>query len=264
MMNSRILATLTLVAMLAFVGSVAQATTVGFVGAAAVNADIPLNYASNVAAGGTGWTVSDGTGATPNIALYWGGGGTGGTGWDWEFHSATTFQHVEALHAGGAWDATNPPTTNAVVQLQDYRPNGALELQFLPAAGYGVKINSFDIGNATDQTSGTFADGPYGFVIDLIRDLDSAIVWTHTTPLWDVEVAGPPRTIREESVAVNYTGAIGQSYTMTFTRYGEGPGGMNIYRTGMDNLSFSQVVPEPTSLALMALCGLGLLARNRR
>jgi hypothetical protein len=264
MMSSRMITTLTLAAMLAFVAGIAQATTVGFVGAGNNNADIPVNYASNVAADGTGWTVSDGTGATPDVTLYWGGGHTTGTGWDWEAHNAASFQHIEALHAGGAWDAAAPPTTNAVVQLQDYRPNGAVELQFLPSAGIAVVVNSFDIGNATDQVGGTSADGPYGFDIALIRDSDAATVWSHSTPLWDVEVPGPPRVIREETVDVNYTGAPGESYTLTFTRTGTGNG--QIYRSGLDNLSFSQIaIPEPTSLALVAVCGLGLLGvRSRR
>lgn len=256
MMNRRILATLTLVAMVAFVAGDALATTVGFVGAGANNADIPVNYASNVAADGTGWTVSDGTGATPDVTLYWGGGGTGGTGWDWEAHNAATFAHVEALHAGGAWDALAPPTTNAVAQLQDYRNNGALEIQFLASAGSAVVVNSFDIGNAYDQVA---ADGTYGFHIELVRDLDSSVVWSHDTPLWGVGGAG-----REESVTVGYSGALGESYTLTFARIADtDPGNLQVYRGGLDNLSFSQI-PEPTTLALVALCGLGLLTVGRR
>jgi hypothetical protein len=44
-------------------------STIGFVGAAAVNANIPTTYGSNLAADGTGWTTSDG--ATPDVTLTW-------------------------------------------------------------------------------------------------------------------------------------------------------------------------------------------------
>lgn len=258
-MKSRVFATIALAVVVTFVAGNALATTIGFVGANAVNADIPANYGSNVAADGTGWTVSDGTGATPDVTLYWGGGGSGGTGWDWEFHNANTFQHVEALHAGGAWDATSPPTTNAVAQLQDYRSNGALEVQFSVPADKAVVINSFDIGNATNQDA---FDGVYGFVINLVKDSNSSVVWTHTTPLWGLEQV--PRVLREESVAVNYAGELGESYTLTFTRYNGGNAGNNeVFRSGLDNLSFSQV-PEPSTFTLMALCSLGLLPNSRR
>lgn len=257
-MKSRITIALTLLAVLAYAGGLAQATTVGFVGAAGGNnQDIPVDYASNVAADGTGWTVSDGTGATPDVALYWGGGHTTGTGWDWEYHTAATFEHIESLQAGGAWDAVGPPTANAVAQLQDYRNNGALEVQFLPSASVAVVVNSFDIGNAYDQIA---ADGTYGFHIELVKDSDSSVVWSHDTPLWGVGTSG-----REESVTVGYTGDFGESYTLTFARLADtDPGNLQVYRSALDNLSFSQIViPEPTSVVLVALCGVGLIARRR-
>lgn len=251
MKNCRIVATTALAVVVAFVAGETLATTIGFVGArTANNLDILANYGSNVAADGTGWTVSDGTGATPDVTLYWGGGGTAGTGWDWEYHTAASFAVVESLHNGGAWDAANPTTTNAVAQLQDYLNNGAVELQFLAPAGIAVVLNSFDIGNASDQGA---TEGPYGFDIALIRDSDNAQVWSHSTPLFNAATA--------ESVAVNYTGTPGQSYTLTFTRIGGGNG--VIYRSGLDNLSFSQI-PEPSTLALLALCSLGVLPISRR
>jgi hypothetical protein len=252
LMKSRVFATIALALVVAFVAGESFATTIGFVGArASNNLDILTNYGSNVAADGTGWTVSDGSGATPDVALYWGGGASAGTGWDWEFHQATTFAAVESLHNGGAWDAANPTTTNAVAQLQEDVPAGAVKLQFLPAASVALRLNSFDIGNASDQSNPV--EGPYGFNIALIRDSDSLQVWSHQTPLFNGNDAEP--------VAVNYTGAIGQSYTLTFTRYGSGSG--IIFRSGLDNVSFSQV-PEPSCLALMALCSLGLLPVARR
>lgn len=251
-MSNRILATLTFLAIGACVAGDTLATTVGFVGArTANNLDILSNYASNIAADGPGWTVSDGTGATPDVTLNWGGGGSLGTGWDWEFHQAPTFAAVESLHNGGAWDAANPPTANAVAQLQEDVANGAVELQFLVPGGIAVVLNSFDIGNASDQTNPP--EGPYGFNIALIRDSDSTQVWSHQTPLFNGNDA--------QSVDVDYTGAPGESYTLTFTRYGQGSG--IIFRSGLDNLSFSQV-PEPSTMVLVALSGLSLVSARRR
>lgn len=256
-MNNRVIAALALVALVAFGAVDAQATTVGFVDAGSNNDDIPVNYASNVVADGAGWTVSDGTGATPNIGLFWGAGGTTAQGWDWEAHNAATFEYIEALNAGGAWDATNPPSTNAVAQTQGHAAGGALEILFSPSAGAAVIVNSFDIGNAYDQTAG---DGTYGFHIELLDDSDSSVVWSHDTGLWGMGGSG-----REESVAVGYTGALGQSYTLTFARLTDpaDPGNGFVYRGAIDNLSFSQI-PEPTSLALLAICGLAAFATKRR
>lgn len=207
--------------------SSSYATTIGFVGAANVNQDLPVNYGSNISSDGIGWTVSDGTGATPNIALYW-GGAPDSTGWDWEFHNATTFQHLEALHVGGAWDAPAPPSTNGVVQLQSQVAAGRHEINFSPTSGAKFVLNSFDIGNATDQTA---SEGPYGFDISLIRDSDATTVWSHSTPEFN---AG-----EQESVSVSYSGETGQSYTLAFARYGQGNASVT-WRSGLDNLSFSE------------------------
>jgi hypothetical protein len=229
--------------LVALVAGATQATTLGFRGAqSANNLDIPASYGSNIASDGVGWVVSDGTGATPNVTLNWGGGGPSGTGWDWEYHTAGTFEHIEALHAGGTWDAAAPPTTTAVAQLQDYRNNGAVELQFSVNPGVRLTLNSFDIGNATDQVA---SDGTYGFHIELVKDSDSSVVWSHNTPLWGVGGSG-----REQSVAVGYTGAPGASYTLSFARIDGGdPGNLEIYRSGLDNLSFS----ESTDIAPLKL-----------
>ncbi|MCA9241338.1 MAG: PEP-CTERM sorting domain-containing protein [Planctomycetales bacterium] len=205
-------------------GSV-YATTLGFVGAAERNQAIPVNYGSNISADGAGWTVSDGTGATPNIALDWGNN----TAWAWEFHDADTFQHLESLHASGAWDAANPPTSNAVAQLQSDQPNGRLELNFSVYPGTQLVLRSLDIGNATDQLP---AEGPYGFDMALVKDSDSSVVWTHTTPEFNPG--------EQQAVTVNFTGDLGEDYTLTFTRQGQGSGAT--FRSGLDNLSFSQIV----------------------
>ena len=104
---------------------ISQATTVGFVGAAGVNANIPVNYVSYAAGDGEGWTVLDGSGATPDIGLIWNSGDS-----DWEFHNSGNFGPVEDLHLGGGWD-TN--ANDAITQLDGNE--GHLEIKFSVATG---------------------------------------------------------------------------------------------------------------------------------
>lgn len=195
---------------------ISRATTVGFVGAAATNAQIPTNYGSNAVADGTGWTTSDGTGATPDVILDW----TGGTS-DWEFHGAASFNNLESQTAGGAWD--KPVSGNAIAQLQGAQDN-PLEINFSVPAGIVFVLNSLDIGNATDQS-----EAAYGWNLRLVRDSDAVEVYTHSTPLF---TAG-----QNESVAINFTGDPGEDYTLNFDR---NPAAGIMFRSGLDNLSFSQ------------------------
>lgn len=239
MQLSRVLGSL---AVLGCLTGISHGTTIGFVGAAGVNQQIPGDYGSNAAADATGWTTSDGTGATPDVSLNWPLPGTGGDS-DWEFHSAGTFTPLENRTAGGAWDGG---PGNAVAQTQE----GPLEINFSVPAGVRFVLNSFDIGNATDQQDD---EGPYGWDLSLVRDSDAAEVWSHTTASF-----GPGE---DESVVVNYMGGPGKDYTLNFVR---GPGGNGVtYRSGIDNLSFSQI-PEPSTLALLAMCGLVVVVVQRR
>jgi len=203
---------------------ICKATTIGFVGAADVNKDIPANYVSCAAGSGEGWTVSDGSGATPDIVLTWNSGDS-----DWEFHDSGNFGPVEDLHLGGAWD-TN--TANAV------------------ASGIAFILNSFDLGNALDQT-----EEAYGYNITLTKDSDGSTNWSYTTALY---VAGS-----HEAIIANATGDSGEDYTLNFEKR---PGTQaNGQYSSIDNLSFSEgVIPEPCVLSLIALIGGGILWTRRK
>ena len=195
-------------------------TTIGFVGAAAVNADIPADYGSYCGEDGPGWTVSDGTGATPDIGLSWNSGGS-----DWEFHNASTFDPVEDETVGGDWDASY---ANAVAQLQDGTVPGHLQIDFSVGQSNKLILDSFDIGNATDQ-----GEAPYGYNISIVKVSDSSTGWTYSTALF---TAGDV-----EHVVANFTGDLGENYTLNFDRK---PAGPPTFRTGIDNLCFSQE-PKP-------------------
>ena len=145
--------------------SSSQATTVGFVGAANVNQDLPVDYGSSVTGDAIGWTTSDGTGATPDVTLYW-GVLPDSSGWDWEFHSAGTFGNLEAPQCWrrlGRRESTNHQCGGAI---PDAGHGGRHELNFSVPSGITFILDSFDIGNATDQSA---AEGPYGFDLALVR-----------------------------------------------------------------------------------------------
>ena len=204
-------------------------TTIGFVGAAGVNANIPADYGSNANANGTGWTTLDGSGATPDVGLTWNGASS-----DWEFHNSSTFNPIEAETAGGTWDA-NP--ANAVAQLQGPQH---LEINFSVTTGVRLILNSFDIGNATDQS-----EPAYGWNVSLVKDSDSSTGWTHSTALF---TAG-----EVETVTANFTGEWGEDYTLNFDR---NPAGTPSFRSGIDNLSFSQdPAPNTTIIGFVGAAG---------
>ena len=208
---------------------ICQATSIGFVGAAGVNADIPANYGSHSWGGGTGWSTSDGSGSTPDIGLLWTSGDS-----DWEFHNSGNFGPIEDLHLGGDWDTNS---SDAITQLDGN--GGHLEIKFSTVAGVAFILNSFDLGNALDQ-----GEDPYGFNITLTKDSDGSTNWSYTTALY---VAGS-----HETVTANATGDLGENYTLNFDRY---PVGTFTQRTGLDNLSFSQTPANTEQTTIIGFAG---------
>jgi hypothetical protein len=93
---------------------------------------------------------------------------------------------------------------NAVAQTQE----GPLETNFSVPVGVRFVLNSFDIGNATDQRDD---EGPYGWDLSLVRDSDAAEVWSHSTASF-----GPGE---DESVVVNYMGGPGEDYSREHGRF---------------------------------------------
>jgi hypothetical protein len=208
------------------------------------NSDLPADFGSNIAADGNGFITTDGTGATPNIALLWAPtGGTNGTGAHpdkdvLEFHSAASF--ADAGFTVPVLQLDSDDSTHGTGNNPD---NPTLDFNVEP--GFALRLISLEIGNATDQY-----EPDYGWNLRLFRVSDSAEVATYST--------GAMGAGDWQLATFNYTGDIGESYQLLFEFDALGDPQGPQERTGIDNVKFSQV-PEPTAFALLALSGLGLM-----
>jgi hypothetical protein len=212
---------------LATMRSAQAETTIIFDGAGLVdNKDMPQSYGDFASTSGNGINVNAGLDVvgTPNIGLTW-GPGTGDVV-DWY----------------ASWDGRG-----SVAQL-DYNINSGapISITFTPDSAYGVLLNSFDM----DEWAGGGSMSVDWSVSDANGILASGN-WARST--------GGRDTIFTGLTAADIN--VGQPVELTFT----GLSGQGSY-FAIDNLTFDQVqaVPEPTTLALMAL-GLGaVVIRCRR
>ena len=256
MMRSQIYTTLSAVALLAALAGNAQATKLTFntTPYPGNNVDIPVAYGSNIGVA-TPEFEDGGEGMTPNIALSW--APTGGAenasdpnGDVLEWHNASTF--------------TGAGLTVPVLQLDvDVSNHAAVPahptVDFIPDPGYAVEIFEFEYGNATDQ--GTQAPHAWTFSILELPGLTPTGYSVTTAALG----AG------DHGIATfNFTGAPGVSYQLLMDDgddTGDPSFDLHNPRTGFDNLRIGQIprpIPEPSTLALVALCGLGLLGTRSR
>ena len=148
---------------------------------------------------------------------------------------------------GGNWDQyANWDGRGDSYQLQSSSVGSPGRIVFTPDAGFAATITSFDLdewagGGATTVdwsisggTSGTLASGTWD----------------------DFSIANGGRS----TVTPNVTGANGEALTLSL-----GQSGGNGEYLALDNLAFDQVtIPEPSSVALLGLGGLGVLLRRRR
>jgi hypothetical protein len=221
-MKNLLTATLGSLAILVCLTGTTWATTFTFVGGV-TNADLPQFYGSNIAGPSTAeFVTNDGTGATPDIALTWAPAGGIPNVSDpnadvWEFHNSGTFTNP----AGPAFTA---PVLQLDVDASNHtEPPADPTIDFTVTGGFAFKLNTFQIGNATDQF-----EAPYRWVISLIRLSDMVTVNTQTTGFMS---AG-----NKETVTFNYTGDPDEDYRLLFDDEGA-----DAVRTAIDNFSFSQV-----------------------
>ena len=209
---NRLFATLGSLAVVALLTGTTQATKVTFEGAGQNdNDDIPLHYGSYIAANGTGFVTTDGSGATPSIGLTW----VGNRPDEWEYHTATTWTHE------------GPPVYVAQIDLNRFNPpdDNVAEIEFAPIDGRSVKLNSFLLSGATDQMDTAI--------------FDWEVVGTAYGGTLNVPVGGNTGTVLING-GTGFTGALGVSYTLRFTRH---PGDTDTgFGTALDDLSFSEVL----------------------
>jgi hypothetical protein len=213
--------------------TVGHATNIGFGNLGGNNTTVPANLGSFVTSNGNGYVVTNG--ATPNIGLTWDA--------NWDIHTSGNFANLEnQFVGGGAWD--NEGNIPRIGQL-DF---GNHTIGFTANPGYALVLNSFDFGH-TAETAGTTV-----WDITLTDSLTTTTVWTQQVTFTNGQVY---------TISPGFTGAAGASYTLTFNRIS------STYpsdgRHGIDNLSFNQIaVPEPSTIALMGVAGLGLFVFRRR
>ncbi|MBB5351930.1 hypothetical protein HNR46_002169 [Haloferula luteola] len=208
----------------------AHATVIGFGQIGGNNTTVPSSLGSNATADGSGFVVTNGT--TPNISLTWDGG--------WDIHTSGWFDPIEGQTVGGGdWD--NEGGISRIGQL-DF---GTHTIAFAVEDGYSLVLGSFDFGH-TAETAGTTS-----WDITL-TDSSLATVWSTTVNFTNGQV---------ETISPNFTGDLGEDYTLTFNRTSESYGSNG--RHALDNLSFTQV-PEPSAVALLGLAGMGCLLRRRK
>jgi hypothetical protein len=211
----------------------ASASTLAFTGGGGNNADIGATYGTDIAANSTEFVTTDGSGTTPNIALAWIQNSLPSNDAIWEFHNGWS----------GSLDGTA-----AQMDLDSPQTVTAPTIDFTPDAGFGVVLNSVDIGMYTSVGAGTIA-----WTVNVERVSDNVNVFTHTTAALGANAS--------ESVDIDFTGDLGVAYRLEFA------GGGGSFEGAIDNLSFSQTtvqIPEPSSTALIGLGGLALILRRRR
>lgn len=195
------------------------------------NPRMPAGHGSNVIASSTGIVATTGIQGifgTPDIQLTW---------------------NTEPVPVNSKWDSyPNWDGRGAVVQTE-YSNDTPLSMTFTPTASAGVLLQSFDL----DTYSG---DGEAASVAWSVTNGAIVIV----SGVWNENnfPGGSRSTVFTGMTEAQAIANIGSTLTLNL----ELLSGTGSYQA-LDNLSFDQVVPEPSS-ALLGMVGLGALAMRRR
>ncbi len=169
--------------------------------------------------------ISVSNGATPNIDLTWSTTGGG----EWQFYN------------DGEWSGA---------QVDGFGVGRTFDLQFTPDAGFGVLVDSFVFDDYVSFATGN------KFNWSLFQDSSTGTFIA----------SGTGTTTDGQNLTVNTGMATAYAGTVLL-RIEEHPD--NVSAAGndqaIDDISFTQqAIPEPSSVALLGLGGLGVLLRRRR
>lgn len=178
----------------------ANASTLTFDTGQGNNGDLSLTFGSNLSADIAGANIDNG--ATANIGLSWAPSPN-----VWEVHGAASFSSIG---------------DGAVVQMDLNGGEPDPTVTFSVDAGSRLRLNSLDIGHASDQTE------PDNAWTLSISELGGGQVYSHTTAAF-----GGGDT---EDVTFNFVGKEGVDYVLKFD-----DGGADHVRAAIDNLSFNQL-----------------------
>ena len=192
--------------------AVSNATILGFGQIGGSNTSIPADFGSNASGDADGIVVSNG--ATPNISLSWDS--------NWDIHTSSWFSGLENKTVGGGdWD--NEGNMPRVAQLD----TGYHSISFSATPGYALVLNSFDFGHTAETAGITEWDLT-------LTDASAEVVWSRSLTMNNADAATSIYT-----VVPNFTGEMGESYTLTFDRTEQTYSSNG--RHALDNLYFSQL-----------------------
>jgi hypothetical protein len=214
-----------ILSLLLLVSFQAQATVVNFTDTT-TNDQIPSNYASNVSADGTAWSVSNG--ATPNIALLW-SYETGGYEQRWDFYNDTEWP--------------------GVAQMNDTREGTKYWITFTPDSGYGVILDSFVFDDYINWEGGS------DFSWNLYQDSTNGTVVSSGNI---ITTDGQNLTVNTGMSAVYAGNLVFEIFNNQVNVGEEGSG------EAIDDITFRQeAIPEPAVISLILIMGIGFVSTNR-
>ncbi len=195
------------------------------------NPRMPAGHGSNVIASSTGIVATTGVQGivgTPDIQLTW---------------------NTEPVPVNSRWDSyPNWDGRGSVVQTE-YSNDSPLSMTFTPTASAGVLLQSFDL----DTYSGDAEAASVAWSVTNGAIVIVSGVWNENN-----FPGGSRSTVFTGMTEAQAIANIGSTLTLNLDLLS----GTGSYQA-LDNLSFDQVVPEPSS-ALLGMVGLGALAMRRR
>lgn len=212
------------------VGSAAGATTLDFE-INDTNVPVPDDY-------------GDRAGDTPNVIV------------DFSYDPATAngfelYNETDATYSGRDWFG--------VAQLNGEIP--FFDITFTPDPGYGVRVESFEFDDYANYEAGHTFDWSVfggGDSSNVLASADGVVVAPDTTPAENLANPAQPgdNLLIETGQGTYFSGPVTLRIAPVAGAWDD---------RALDDVVFSQVViPEPASLAMLGLGGLGLLRRHRR